>query len=48
MINDLYDVVAPCIAEMIGDDRIHLTPTGIEAVAEQTAAVLRSVLEQSN
>ncbi len=45
VINDLYDVVAPNIAEMIGDDHIHLTQTGVEAVAEQTASVLRAVLE---
>lgn len=43
-VNDLYSVVSPRKAEMIGEDRIHLTPAGIEAVAEQTAAILRAVL----
>ena len=42
--NDLYAVVSPNKAEMIGEDHIHLTPAGIEAVAEQTAAVLRAAL----
>ena len=43
-VNDLYAVVFPNRTEMIGEDHIHLTSSGVEAVAEQTAAVLRSVL----
>ena len=43
-INDLYDVISSAKAEMIGADQIHLTPMGVEAAAEQTAAVLRAVL----
>ena len=30
--------------DMFAEDRIHLTPAGTEAVAEQTAAILRAVL----
>ncbi len=45
VINDLYNVVAPNIAEMIGDDHIHLSQTGVEAVAERTASVLRAALK---
>ena len=44
VINDLYSVVSPARAQMIGEDRIHLTPAGIEAVASHTAAVLRPLL----
>ena len=44
-LNDLYAVVSPAKAEMIGEDHIHLTEAGVEAVAAQTAAVLRGVLE---
>ena len=43
-VNDLYSVVFPNKPEMIGEDRIHLSPAGIEAAAEQTASVLRSLL----
>lgn len=43
-INDLYAVVAPAKAEMIGEDHIHLSPAGVEAVAAQTAAVLRGLI----
>ena len=43
-VNDLYAVVSPAKEEMIGEDHIHLSPTGVEAVAAQTAAVLRSLL----
>ena len=31
---------------MIGEDHIHLTPAGVEAVAEQTAQVLRGVIQR--
>ena len=31
---------------MIVEDHIHLTPAGIEAAAEQTAAILRTMLEK--
>ena len=46
VVNDLYSVVSPKKQEMIGEDHIHLTQAGIEAVAEQTAAVLRTMLEK--
>lgn len=44
-VNDLYSVVSPAKDRMIGEDHIHLNETGIEAVAEHTASVLRRVLE---
>ena len=43
-VNDLYAVVSPAKDRMICEDHIHLTPEGIEAVAEQTASVLRGML----
>lgn len=46
MINDLYSVVAADKDRMICEDHIHLTAAGIEAVAEQTAGVLREMLKQ--
>ena len=46
VVNDLYLVVAPAKMEMIGEDRIHLSPAGVEAVASRTADVLRSCLEE--
>ena len=46
-VNDLYAVVSAAKAEMIGEDHIHLTAAGVEAVAGQTAAVLRALLEKS-
>ncbi len=45
IVNDLYYVVAEKKEQMIGEDHIHLNDTGIEAVAERTAVVLRSVLK---
>lgn len=45
-VNDLYSVVSPAKDRMIGEDHIHLTPFGVEAVAEQTAGILRGVLEE--
>lgn len=45
-INDLYAVVAPAKEKMICGDHIHLTPEGVEAVAERTAEVLRTALEE--
>jgi lysophospholipase L1-like esterase len=45
VINDLYSVVAPAKETMICEDHIHLSAAGIEAAAEQTAAVLRRILE---
>ena len=45
-INDLYAIVAADKERMIGEDHIHLSPTGIEIVAEQTARVLRGMLKQ--
>ena len=45
VINDLYSIVAPAKETMICEDHIHLTAAGIEAAAEQTAAVLRRILE---
>ncbi len=43
-VNDLYSVVSPAKERMIGEDHIHLTPEGIEATADQTAGILRSLL----
>ena len=43
-VNDLYSVISPNKPEMIGEDHIHLTPAGIEAVAEQTANIFRTLL----
>ena len=45
LVNDLYSVVSPAKETMIGEDHIHLTPAGVEAVAEQTAQVLRGVIQ---
>ena len=45
LVNDLYVVVAPNKEKMICEDHIHLNPFGVEAVAEQTASVLRSALQ---
>ena len=44
VINDLYSVIAPARPEVIGEDNLHLTPAGIQAVAEHTAEVLRPLL----
>ena len=44
VVNDLYPIVAADKQGMICEDHIHLTPAGVEAVAEQTAKVLREVL----
>ena len=46
VINDLYSVVAGHEPEMIGEDRIHLTPAGVQAVASRTADVLRKQLNR--
>ena len=46
LVNDLYSVIAPDKEHMICEDRIHLTPAGVEAAAEHTAAVLRPLLEK--
>lgn len=46
VVNDLYAVVAPAKAEMIGEDHIHLTPAGVEAAASRTAEVLRALLTE--
>ena len=44
--NDLYQIVFPRLQTLLGEDRIHLTPAGVEAVAEQSARILRSVLAE--
>ena len=44
LVNDLYAVVAPVKDEMICEDHVHLTPAGLETVAEQTANALRAAL----
>ena len=46
VINDLYSIVSPAKPELIGEDHIHLNPAGVEAVAEQTARVLRAALAE--
>ena len=43
-VNDLYSVVAPVKEQVIGEDHLHLTPEGIEAVADQTARIIRQLL----
>ncbi len=43
-VNDLFSVVAASMDEMIGEDHIHLTSAGTDAVANRTAAVLRALL----
>ena len=44
VVNDLYAIVAGEKDKMIGEDHIHLNDAGIEAVADQTAAVVRRML----
>ena len=44
VVNDLYSIVAGEKDKMIGEDHIHLNDVGIEAVADQTAALSRSML----
>ena len=46
LVNDLFSVVAADKEKMIGEDHIHLTPFGVEAVASQTASVLRNYLAE--
>lgn len=46
LVNDLFSVVAADKEKMIGEDHIHLTPFGVEAVASQTASVLRKYLAE--
>lgn len=46
LVNDLYAIVAPAKEKMICEDHIHLTPEGVEAVAEQTASALRAALAE--
>lgn len=46
LFNDLYAAVASAMDEMISGDRVHLTPAGVEAVAGQTASVLRAALAE--
>ena len=41
IINDLHSVVYPHIDEYICDDKIHLTPSGAEACAEQVVKVIK-------
>ena len=43
-INDLYSVVAPIKEQVICEDNIHLTHSGIEKVADQTAKIIRQLL----
>lgn len=45
-VNDLYAVVSSDREKMIGEDHIHLTPAGVEAVASRTAEVLRGILTE--
>ena len=44
-VNDLFSVVEPAKEEMICEDRIHLTPAGVQACASRTAEILRAALE---
>ena len=43
-VNDLYSVVAPIKEQVICEDKLHLLPQGVEAVAEQTAQIIRREL----
>jgi lysophospholipase L1-like esterase len=43
-VNDLFAVVAPAKESMIGEDGIHLSPSGVAAAADQTARILRQML----
>lgn len=43
-INDLYSVVAPIKEQIICEDKLHLTPEGIEKVAAHTADIIRGLL----
>ena len=43
-INDLHSVIAQDIPAHILEDRIHLTPRGVEAAGNATVAVIRSLL----
>ncbi len=45
-VNDLFAVVAASMDKMIGEDHIHLTQSGANAVADRTAAVLRPLLSR--
>ena len=40
-INDLHAIVAPKVEEYICQDKIHLSPAGIEACAEQVVAIIK-------
>ena len=43
-VNDLYAVIASANDSMIGEDGIHLSPSGVTAAADQTARILRQIL----
>ena len=43
-INDLHSVIARDVPAYILEDRIHLTPRGVEAAGNATVAVIRSLL----
>jgi lysophospholipase L1-like esterase len=45
VVNDLYSVVSPIKEKVICEDHLHLNEEGIEAVAEQTANILRGLLQ---
>jgi len=42
----IHTIIAPAKDTMICDDHLHLNEMGIEAVAEQTAKVIRSAMEE--
>ena len=45
MINDLYSVVSPHIAEYISEDLIHPNAAGIEAIASATAEIITDMFD---
>lgn len=43
-VNDLFPVLQPHVAEWVGEDSIHLTPEGFEAVAKYVAEKIEAYL----
>ncbi len=45
-INDIYNFVYPRADEYIGEDGLHLSPAGVEAVAQKVANEIRAMLAE--
>lgn len=45
-INDIYGLVYPRADEYIGEDGLHLSPAGVEAVAQKVAKEIRAMLAE--